>query len=87
MLKKVTVAISTLFILSVLPIVLFAQTLDGSPYTPGKDADIDLYMNTWKNSQPVITHGTLTEQNILIRGDMLNPPDKGAVLKFVKHFF
>ncbi len=66
--------------------VSFCQDLDGKPYTPGVDADIDMYMNTWKNSKPVITHGTLEERAILTRGDPLDPPTKGAVLKYINIF-
>jgi len=65
---------------------LCAQNLDGRPYTPGVDPDIDLYMNTWKNSSPVITHGTLEERDILTKGDLMKPPSKGAVLKYVNGF-
>lgn len=65
---------------------LGAQNLDGRPYTPGVDPDINLYMNTWKNSPPVMTHGTLEERDILTKGDPMKPPAKGAVLKYVNGF-
>jgi len=64
----------------------YSQTLDGASYTPGKDADIDLYMNSWKNSKPRITHGNLVERDILTLGDHMKPPQKGAVLEYVKRF-
>ena len=63
-----------------------AQLLEDSPYTPGKDADIDMYMANWKESMPRHTHGALVERDILTRGNQLNPPQKGAVLEFVKRF-
>jgi len=63
-----------------------AQTLDGSPYIPGKDANIDLYFGSWLDSEPYITHGTLIERDILTQGDPLNPPAKGAVLSYVNRF-
>ena len=63
-----------------------AQTLDGSPYTPGKDANIDLYFGSWIDSEPYTTHGTLVERDILTQGDPLNPPAKGAVLLYVNRF-
>jgi len=80
-LKKIT--LYSLLIFAGITTVSFAQTLDGTPYTPGVDADVDMYMNTWKNSEPVITHGTLEERAILTKGDPLNPPSKGAVLKYI----
>ncbi len=84
MLKKIT--LYSLLIFAGITTVSFAQTLDGTPYTPGVDADVDMYMNTWKNSEPVITHGTLEERAILTKGDPLNPPSKGAVLKYITIF-
>ena len=84
MFRKI-LAESLLFLL-VSSTVSFAQTLDGNPYVPGVDADIDMYMNHWENSEPVITHGTLEERDILTKGDPLNPPAKGAVLKYVNRF-
>ncbi len=63
-----------------------AQTLDGSPYTPGKDPDIDLFIASWKDSMPQKTHGSLVERAIFTPGDALNPPRKGAVLEYVNRF-
>ena len=56
-------------------------SLDGSPYTPGKDADIDMYMVSWKESMPYQTHGSLVERNILTQGKSIKPTTKGAVLE------
>ncbi len=66
--------------------VSFAQSLDGKPYTPGVDPDIDMNMGSWKDSMPLHTHGSLVERDILTKGDPLNPPAKGAVLKYMKRF-
>ena len=63
-----------------------AQNLDGKPYTPGKDADIDMYMANWKESMPFQTHGSLIERTILTRGTSLNPTKRGAVLEYVNRF-
>ena len=62
------------------------QTLDGNPYTPGKDPDIDMFIGSWKDSMPFHTHGSLVERNILTKGDPIKPPTKGAVLKYVNRF-
>ncbi len=77
----------------VFPLLVFsaysaAQTLDGSPYTPGKDPEYELYIGNW--SGPVIrtTHGSLAERDILTRcdGDPMKPPRKGATLKYANRF-
>ncbi len=63
-----------------------AQNLDGNPYKPGVDANIDMFMGSWKESMPQHTHGNLVERDILTKGDPLNPPTKGAVLKYTNRF-
>lgn len=68
------------------PLAITAQTLDGSPYIPGKDPDISLYLNDYRDADVVITHGALEEQAILTRGSHLNPPGKQQVLEYVKRF-
>ncbi len=60
--------------------------LDPNPYDPEKDANIDMYMSNWKESMPKKTHGALVERNILINGNPLNPPVRGAVLKYANRF-
>ncbi len=65
---------------------VFAQTLDGSPYTPGKDANIDMYMRSWKESMPAHTHGSLIERGILTKGNPMNPRTRGAVLEYINRF-
>ena len=64
----------------------YSQITDGSPYTPGKDANIDMFMNSWQDSKPFTTHGTLVERDILTKGDSMNPPVKGATLKYINGF-
>ena len=61
-------------------------SLDGSPYTPGKDADVDIYIGNWKESMPYQTHGSLVERNILTQGKSIKPTTKGAVLEYVNRF-
>ena len=63
-----------------------AQNLDGNPYTPGVDADVDLYFCSWHDSAPQKTHGTLIEHAIFTKGDPLTPPAKGATLKYLNRF-
>ena len=72
----------SLCMLFIISAVAFAQTLDGSRYDPAKDANIDLYLNSYENSEPRIIHGALEERDILFRGDHLKPPAKGAVLEY-----
>ncbi len=63
-----------------------AQNLDGSQYTPGVDADINLYFCDWRDSMPQNTHGSLIERPIFTKGDPLNPPSKGSVLKYLNRY-
>ncbi|MFA6470467.1 MAG: cupin domain-containing protein [Candidatus Latescibacterota bacterium] len=60
--------------------------LDGEPFNPDRDADINLYMNNWRNSMPVSTHGSLVERDVLSKGDPMKPARKGAALKYVNRF-
>ncbi|MFA6471153.1 MAG: cupin domain-containing protein [Candidatus Latescibacterota bacterium] len=62
------------------------QNLDGAPYTPGKDADIDMFMGSWTESMPQITHGSLIERDILTKGNAVTPPRRGAVMEYVARF-
>ena len=63
-----------------------AQNLDGSPYTPGKDPNVDMFLRSWKESMPRHTHGSLVERDILTKGDPVNPASRGAILKYVNRF-
>ncbi len=65
---------------------VYAQNLDGKAYTPGEDADIDMFLSSWKESMPRHTHGSLVERAILTRGDPMNPTRRGAVLKYINRF-
>ncbi len=63
-----------------------AQSLDGSPYDPARDPDIDLFMTDWRDSTPAHTHGALIERAIFTRGNNPNPVRKGAVLEYVNRY-
>ena len=64
----------------------YAQSLSGRPYTPGKDADIDMFLSSWEESMPTRSHGSLVERAIFTEGDPMKPPRRGAVLKYVNRF-
>ena len=84
MLQRHTAVLVAILLLAALPAA--AQSLSGRPYTPGEDPDIDLYMNSWKNSEPRTVCGSLVVRDILTRGDNMNPPAKGAVLYYTRRF-
>jgi mannose-6-phosphate isomerase-like protein (cupin superfamily) len=84
MFKKSFIA-SILFIFSI-SVCSFAQDLDGKPYIPGEDANIDMFIGDWHNSMPKHTHGLLIERDILSKGDPINPVTPGAVLEYVNRF-
>jgi mannose-6-phosphate isomerase-like protein (cupin superfamily) len=57
--------------------------LDNSPYTRGKEQDIDMFMGNWRDAFPRIMHGNLYFKDMLtaLQGpDPLHPNRKGAVL-------
>lgn len=60
--------------------------LDGRPFDLAHDADIERFMGNWRQSMPKHTHGSLVERDILTKGDPLNPPARGAVLKYVNRY-
>ena len=61
--------------------------LDGRPYNPETDPNIDMYIRSWKESMPVRTHGNLVERDVLTKcDDPMNPPEPGAVLKYINRF-
>jgi mannose-6-phosphate isomerase-like protein (cupin superfamily) len=64
----------------------FCQNLDGRPYNPQTDPNVDMFMGSWRESMPRHSHGSMIERDILTRGDSLNPPRKSAVLEYVKRF-
>ena len=51
-----------------------------------QNPSVDMYINSWKNSLPKNSHGTMIERDILTQGDPLNPTKPGGVLKFAKKF-
>ena len=53
---------------------------------PEVDTDVYLYINHWRDSLPHEGHGGLIERDILTPGDPLDPPKKGAVLKYLKAY-
>jgi mannose-6-phosphate isomerase-like protein (cupin superfamily) len=59
--------------------------LDGKPYNPKTDPDIDLFIGNWRDSMPRHTYGSLIERDILTKsaGDPLHPHTKGAVLTYI----
>jgi mannose-6-phosphate isomerase-like protein (cupin superfamily) len=79
-------AVGVLVVLLLLPALSAAQNMDGAPYDPSNDADIDMYLGSWQESWPTHTHGSLVERDILTKGDPLDPPRKGAVLTYVNRF-
>ena len=84
MFRKVSVV--SLIIMLIASTISFAQSLAGGTYTSGVDADIDMYIGSWKESMPRHTHGSLVERDILTKGDPMNPSTRGAVLKYVNSF-
>lgn len=60
--------------------------LDGKPFDPETDADISNYIVNWRESMPRHTHGSLIERDIFTKGDQLDPPRKGAVLKHMNRY-
>ncbi|MFC1550976.1 cupin domain-containing protein [Candidatus Latescibacterota bacterium] len=47
---------------------------------------IDSYFGNWRESMPGFIHGGIITRDILTKGDPLNPPYKGAVLKYTNAF-
>ena len=80
------ISVAVLILLLTVPVISISQNLDGSAYDPEVDADIDMFMGNWKESMPEHSHGSLIERDILTKGDPLNPPNKGAVLKYINRF-
>jgi len=62
--------------------------LDGAPFDPATDIDIDMYIRNWRESPPVTTHGALLERDVFTAcdGDPLAPKTRGAVLKYTRKF-
>ena len=62
--------------------------LDGKPYDPKTEPNIDMFISSWKESMPRHTHGSLIERDIFTKceGDPVFPTTKGAVLTDLKRF-
>jgi mannose-6-phosphate isomerase-like protein (cupin superfamily) len=84
--NRTTTVILTCLLLLCLAATVAAQSLDGRPYDPDRDPDIDMFIGNWRESMPRHTHGSLIERDILTQGDNMNPPRKGAALEFVNRF-
>ncbi|MHB9027764.1 MAG: cupin domain-containing protein [Candidatus Latescibacterota bacterium] len=56
------------------------------PRDLANDPDLNKFIGNWRESMPQNTHGSLVERDILSKGDPLNPPRKGAVLKYANRF-
>ncbi len=72
----------TIMALVLLAIPAAAQTLDGRPYSPEYDVNVDMYLNSYENAAPRVLHGGLEVYDILTRGSHLKPEKKGAVLEY-----
>lgn len=84
--KLRTISYLCILLLCAVASTAISQNLDGRPYRPGIDPDIDMNIASWKDSAPYLTHGNLQEWDILTKGDPLKPPKKGAVLKHMNRF-
>jgi mannose-6-phosphate isomerase-like protein (cupin superfamily) len=63
--------------------------LDATPYTPGVDADPDMFIKSWRESTPRQLHGSLVARDIftaLEGDDPFRPTRRGAVLVNLKTF-
>ncbi len=81
--------IAVVFISMLIPVRALAQAADYSMLDPRpldltRDPDIDMYIASWKQSMPQMSHGSLVERDILTKGDPLNPVSPGAVLKYAE---
>ncbi|HTZ60525.1 MAG TPA: cupin domain-containing protein [Acidobacteriaceae bacterium] len=47
---------------------------------------IDMFISDWHLSMPRVEHGSLILRDILTKGDMFDPPEKGAVLHYTNFF-
>lgn len=64
----------------------FAEDAASNRRHPEVDTDVFLYINHWRNSIPYEGHGGFIERDILTPGDPLRPPQKAAVLKYIKAY-
>lgn len=60
---------------------------EGAEYVnehPAKEPSVLPYFTSWKDSKAKTGHGGFIEQDMFTRGDPAEPPDKGAVFKYLK---
>ncbi len=85
----------TIFLIGMILVLAYAATvsaqtsLEHRPLDPKTDPDIDMFMDSWKNSIPFNTHGSITERAILSPldgADPAKPARKGNVLSYAKRF-
>ena len=67
-------------------VVMAQGQLDGKPYDPETEPNIDMFIKSWKESLPKHTHGSIIEREILFTndGDPMRPKERGAVLTNLK---
>lgn len=47
---------------------------------------IDSFFGDWRDSNPGFIHGAIVTRDMLTQGDPVNPPEKGAVLKYANAY-
>jgi mannose-6-phosphate isomerase-like protein (cupin superfamily) len=80
-----TLAVLFVFSASAQPLPEYYQ-LDPKSYDPAVDVNTDLFVNHWRDSPPISLHGDLIVRDMFVplRGDTLEPAEKGAVLTLLK---
>ena len=68
----------------VLFLFLFSHSSQAQEQSPGRD--LSPWIKSWKTSPSLFSHGTIVERAIFTPGDPLNPPEQGAVLKYISKF-
>jgi len=53
---------------------------------PEVDINVHKYVSSWKSSPVTIGHGGFCEQTIFTRGNPIEPPSPGALLKYLKSY-
>lgn len=55
----------------------------GAAFSQTNGDRIDLYFGDWHGAPSHVVHGKLEERDIFTQGDALNPPKRGAVLRYL----
>ena len=86
--KAAVLLLGFLFLVSALSSAQDYSQLDGKPYDPKTEPNIDMFIRSWKESMPRHIYGSLIEREILLEndGDPMRPKARGAVLTSVKRF-